>query len=124
MKQYERSTTTLRTILSHPSLQRDKIDETMDAMAEATADAKDVDEVVRIGGHLSTGVDDVGGEDELEEELRGLVIEAEGEMAEAEKVEAEIERLDSVRAPEGQPSGKEMEVDRTSKMPLPVALPS
>jgi charged multivesicular body protein 7 len=78
MKSYESSTVTLRTILAHPSLQRDKIDETMDAMASASADARDVDEAIKIGGDVAAadaGID----ESELEEELQALAKESEKE---------------------------------------------
>ena len=61
MKSYESSTATLRAILSHPSLQRERIDETMDAMASANADAKDIDDAIRIGAAVAqadAGVDE------------------------------------------------------------------
>ncbi|KAG9226159.1 hypothetical protein CCMSSC00406_0005070 [Pleurotus cornucopiae] len=76
MKSYASSTTTLRTLLSHPSLQRDKIDETMDAMASANSDAKEVDDAIRIGGDIALGLNTSGegiDESELEEELKMLV---------------------------------------------------
>jgi len=85
MKSYESSTMTLRMILAHPSLQRDKIDETMDAMASASADARDMDEAIRIGGDLTAEFD----ESELEDELRALLKETEREKEE----EADKERL-------------------------------
>ena len=88
MKLYESSTVTLRTILSHPSLQRDKIDETMDALHSATEDAKDVDLTIRLAGEAeqATIIDD----DEIELELRALVQEAEKEkLAEKERVALE-----------------------------------
>lgn len=76
MKSYASSTTTLRTLLSHPSLQRDKIDETMDAMASANSDAKEVDDAIRIGGDIALGLNTPGegiDESELEAELKMLV---------------------------------------------------
>ncbi|KDQ33453.1 hypothetical protein PLEOSDRAFT_21087 [Pleurotus ostreatus PC15] len=76
MKSYASSTTTLRTLLSHPSLQRDKIDETMDAMASANSDAKEVDDAIRIGGDIALGLNTPGegiDEGELEEELKMLM---------------------------------------------------
>jgi len=83
MKLYESSTVTLRTILSHPSLQRDKIDETMDALQSATEDAKDVDLTIRLAGEVeqATIIDD----DEIERELRALVQDAENEKREAKE---------------------------------------
>jgi len=54
----------------------------MDALAEVNADAKEVDEAVRIGGDVAIGVEDARDED-LEEELRTLVEEVEREKADA-----------------------------------------
>ncbi|KAJ7444910.1 Snf7-domain-containing protein [Mycena latifolia] len=80
MKSYESSTATLRSILAHPSLQKESIEKTMDAMAEANADAKEIDESIRIGGDVALGIDAVAFDDaELEEELKLLAQEAEKE---------------------------------------------
>ena len=103
MKLYETSTVTLRTILSHPSLQRDKIDETMDALHTATEDAKDVDLTIRLAGEAeqATIIDD----DELERELRALVKDVEAEkLATKERAAFEDskrleERLGEVNTP-------------------------
>lgn len=89
MKSYESSTNALRAILGHPSLQRESIEATMDALAEANADAREVDDAVRVGGDLAVGVDD----SDLEEELKALAREAEAE-AEAEP-ETEAARVAS-----------------------------
>ncbi|KAI0362089.1 hypothetical protein OH77DRAFT_1389098 [Trametes cingulata] len=81
MKSYESSTATLREILSHPLLQREKIDETMDAMASANADAREVDDAIQMGAEMAqaeTGVDD----SELEAELQALVQDVEKEKEE------------------------------------------
>jgi len=77
MKVYESSTTTLRALLAHPSLQRDAVERTFDALADANADAQELDEVVRSGMDVAVGVavspDD---EDEIEAELAALQAEA------------------------------------------------
>ncbi|KAJ3895708.1 Snf7-domain-containing protein [Lentinula edodes] len=75
LNSYRASTATLRSILSHPSLNRDSIEQTMEAMAEANADAKEIDEAVRIGGDVAIGVPDFD-DAELEEELHRLAIES------------------------------------------------
>ncbi|KAJ3934842.1 MAG: Snf7-domain-containing protein [Lentinula lateritia] len=75
LNSYRASTATLRSILSHPSLNRDSIEQTMEAMAEANADAKEIDEAVRIGGDVAIGVTDFD-DAELEEELHRLIIES------------------------------------------------
>ena len=103
MKLYETSAVTLRTILSHPSLQRDKIDETMDALHTATEEAKDVDLTIRLAGEVeqATIIDD----DEIERELRVLVQDAEAEkLAANERAALEDskrleERLGEVNTP-------------------------
>jgi charged multivesicular body protein 7 len=99
MKSYESSKVTLRAILAHPSLQRESIDATMDALAEANADAREVDDAVRVGGDVATGVADVADEDGLEEELRNLIEEAEKEKANvdhARQVEETRKRLEQI----------------------------
>ena len=88
MKQYETSTATLREILSHPSLQHDKVEETMDAMAEASAQQREIDEMIRQGGDMAiaeAGIDDT----ELEDELAKMVEEVKKEEEEKERVEKE-----------------------------------
>ncbi|KAF8163455.1 Snf7-domain-containing protein [Crassisporium funariophilum] len=77
MKTYESSTETLRAILAHPSLQRSHIDETMEALAEANADAREIDDAVRAGGDVALGVEDLVDDDEVEAEWRAMVQEAE-----------------------------------------------
>ena len=80
MSQFESSTATLKTILSHPSLQRDAIDATMDAMSDANAEAQSVDDAIRNGLEASQAegaaeIDD----DEIQKELEALVDEAQKE---------------------------------------------
>ena len=73
MRNYETSTATLQAILAHPSLQREKIDETMEALAEANASAREVDDIIRVGGDVALGIDGAVDEDELEEEWKAMV---------------------------------------------------
>lgn len=93
MKSYESSTATLKSILSHPSLQREKIEETMDAMASASQDAQEIDETIRLNGELG---DQSVDEQELEDELKMLVAEAEEEKRQATDT-LQIERLHKER---------------------------
>ncbi|RPD66129.1 hypothetical protein L226DRAFT_454410 [Lentinus tigrinus ALCF2SS1-7] len=82
MKAYESSTATLREVLAHPLLQREKIDETMDAMAAANADAREVQDAIQLGAELAqadTGVDDA----DIEAELEALAKEVEDDKAHA-----------------------------------------
>jgi charged multivesicular body protein 7 len=75
MHAYELSTATLRNVLAHPSLQRDYIDDTMDSLANATADAKEVDDAVREDAELASPTDI--DESDLEAELQALIKEEE-----------------------------------------------
>ena len=119
MKSYESSTATLREILAHPLLQREKIDETMDALAAANADAREVDDAIQLGADMAqaeTGVD----ESELEAELAALVHEAE-----AEKEQARRERLDAekLRIPAHTPVSEEPATESAAtqeKIPMTV----
>lgn len=51
----------------------------MDALAEANADAKDVDEAIRIGGDVALGIGGALDDAEIEAELEKLALEAESE---------------------------------------------
>jgi len=95
VKSYESSTSTLRAILAHPSLQRDSIDSTMDALAEANANARDLDDIIRIGGNSAMGVDDVVDEDELENELQHLIQQAETKNQSKPRQEETVEEADT-----------------------------
>ncbi|KAI0670392.1 Snf7-domain-containing protein [Trametes maxima] len=104
MKSYQSSTATLREILSHPLLQRDKIDETMDAMASANADAREVDDAIQLGADMAQA-DRAVDDDELEAELAALVKDVEREKDEA-AAQAQRERLAAggLNVPEHPPS--------------------
>ena len=120
MKSYESSTATLREILAHPLLQRDKIDETMDALADANADALDINDTIQRGvevAQVGTGIDEF----DLEAELQVLV-----EEVEVEKVQAQRKRLstDELETPAHSPSsevGEALHLD-TVKEKVAVAL--
>jgi charged multivesicular body protein 7 len=77
---YESSTATLRALLADPSLQRDAVERTLDALADANADARELDEAVRAGMDVAF---DVGAspedEDQINAELATLQAEAEAE---------------------------------------------
>ncbi|KAL4067921.1 Snf7-domain-containing protein [Scleroderma citrinum] len=110
MKTYEKSTMTLQAILSHPSLQREKVDETMDALAAANATAREVDDAIRIGGDVAAaemGMDD----SDLEAELAELVKEVEKEKSGVEDQVA-LGKLHSTRVPEQPPIGSPPVLDQ------------
>ncbi|KAG6851263.1 hypothetical protein H0H93_011699 [Arthromyces matolae] len=118
MKSYESSTATLRTILSHHSLQKEFIDATMDALAEVNADAKEVDDVVRMGADIAVDIDNVD-DGELEEELKALVVESEAENREQEELDKRHlkERLAAIGDVPSEVSGLTSE-GAPSKVPL------
>jgi hypothetical protein len=77
VKTYETSNATLRALLAHPSLQRDAVERTLDALADANADARELDEAVRSGMGVALGVDaSPDDEDEIKAELAALEAEA------------------------------------------------
>ncbi|KAH9066326.1 Snf7-domain-containing protein [Lactarius vividus] len=80
VKAYENSTATLRALLAHPSLQRDAVERTFDALADANADARELDDAVRSGMDLAVGTS-TQDEDEINAELAALVAEAEADAA-------------------------------------------
>ncbi|CAE6535843.1 unnamed protein product [Rhizoctonia solani] len=96
MKAYETSSATLKELLADPRLQREHIDQTMESMADALADHKEVEEAIALGGVPSDPAED----DELARELQQLVEENEREAQEQEserkreeKTIADLERL-------------------------------
>jgi charged multivesicular body protein 7 len=77
VKTYESSTATLRALLAHPSLQRDAVERTFDALADANADTRELDEAVRSGMNVALGMDvSPDDEDEIKAELAALEAEA------------------------------------------------
>lgn len=89
MRMYESSTATLRAVLAHPSLQRESIDQTLDALAEANTDAKEIDDAVRIGADVALNVNEIDNED-VEMELNKLIEEAALESNEHLRVEERL----------------------------------
>lgn len=75
MRAYQSSTSTLKQLLAHPSLQRDHIDATMESMSDALADHAEIEQAISLGNEQAqraAGVEDVD-EAELDDELAELV---------------------------------------------------
>ena len=73
-------------------------------MAAAQADAREIDDAVRVGANMAmadTGVDD----GELEDELNALVKEVEEEKAAVQKAEAE-DKVAALKAPSHSPASQ------------------
>jgi charged multivesicular body protein 7 len=95
MKAYETSTATLKELLADPRLQHDHIDQTMESMADALADHREVEDAIALGGVPSDPTED----EELAKELQALVEENERESKEAQTLrEREAERAREERA--------------------------
>ena len=91
MKTYESSTATLRALLAHPSLQRDAVERTFDALADANADARELDEAVRSGMDVALGMDALpDDEDEIAAELAALEAEARADADVKEKMQQPV----------------------------------
>ena len=119
MKSYEFSAATLKMILSHPSLQRDKIDVTMEALAVANEDAREIDQMIRDGGVIASGTETL--EADVEADLSALVKEIETEEAakatEAKKVE---DLLLHLQVPQDRPREETPEQGQEAKMASPI----
>lgn len=79
---YSSATASLKSLLNHPSLQRENVENTMDALQDALADQKEIEDIVAEGGKAAAGHDAM--EDEIQDELKALEDEARREK-EAEK---------------------------------------
>ncbi|KAF8212030.1 Snf7-domain-containing protein [Mycena galopus ATCC 62051] len=95
IKSYESSTATLQAILAHPSLQKESIEKTMEAMAVANADAEEVNESIRI----DVGIDTTFDEAELEEELKILAQEAQTDVMQARLEDKNLKTPDARPSP-------------------------
>jgi charged multivesicular body protein 7 len=91
VKTYESSTATLRALLAHPSLQRGAMERTFDALADANADARELDEAVRSGMDVAFGVDvSPDDEDEIKAELAALEAEAKAGAHAKEEIQQSV----------------------------------
>lgn len=125
---YSSATASLKQLLSHPSLQRENVENTMDALQDALADQKEIEDIVAEGGKAAAGHEIM--EDEIQDELKALEEEArkEKEVEEAQRMlrekhskeEASSANEASEVAPNGNNSGKlatpqvpSKELDRT-----------
>ncbi|KAI0275890.1 Snf7-domain-containing protein [Russula aff. rugulosa BPL654] len=80
VKTYESSTAALRALQADPSLQRDALKRTFDALADANAYSRELDEAVRSGMDVALGVDvSPDDEDDIKAELAALEAEAKAE---------------------------------------------
>jgi charged multivesicular body protein 7 len=109
MKSYETSTSTLRAILSHPSLDCGNIKKTMDAIAEANHVAQEIDNTIRVEGDIALGIE--VSEEELEDEWKALIRDIE--------VDAEVGRkLGRLQAPDKLPDNVNTN-ESPAKVPVP-----
>ena len=95
METYQLSTSTLRSVLSHPTLDQEHITSTTDNLAEVLADQHEIDDAIRSGGAIATGAAGMEvDEDELADELQDLIKEEEATKTREEAAKrADMERL-------------------------------
>ncbi len=95
MQAYETSSATIKSILSHPSLQLSHVDSTMDSLAEALADQKEIDAAIQTGGKAAVGAASLEEPDdaELEKELEQLMLDDKVEVA--KKEEQKVEKVET-----------------------------
>lgn len=118
MRAYESSTAALKNVLSHPSLQRDHVDATMDALAETMADQQEIDDAIQSGGQLAVSASGLeADEDELARELEGLVKERDEEdKAQEERKAREQEQVLVDRMAALKPQGETEKASPASTM--------
>jgi len=77
MEAYETSSKALRDLLSHPSLQRDNVERTMNRLSDALADHADIERAMIEEGELAQGAAGLSAADEeaLDAELATLAVE-------------------------------------------------
>lgn len=70
MAAYEQSTSSLKSILSHPSLEMGHVERTTDELAEVMASQEEVDSAIRLGGEIAVAASGRNGEEVDDEELK------------------------------------------------------
>lgn len=111
---YSSATASLKSLLSHPSLQRENVENTMDALQAALADQKEIEEIVAEGGKAASGQDLM--EDEIQDELKALEEEARKEK----EMEEDARKASARQEKEAAPSKAAAEAaDKHSAVSLP-----
>lgn len=76
----------------------------MEALAEANADAKEIDDAVRFGGDIAVGVNESIDDEEVEEQWKAMVKELEAAEKSKEDTNDTEKKLNGVgKAPDGSP---------------------
>ncbi|KAH8923932.1 hypothetical protein BT69DRAFT_1333411 [Atractiella rhizophila] len=112
MRMYDLGSKTLKSLLAHPSLSPDKVDETMESLSETLADQKEIDDAIGIGGDLArrSGVAEEIDDDELKKELEMLEEEVKGEEKKVREKERDREEAEKRRVEEDLRLLKELKV--------------
>ena len=87
MGAYQSATSSLKTLLAHPSLQRDNVENTMDDLRETLADQKEIEEIVTSTEKEVSGIEGDEVDEEIREELERLQEEADLEKRKKEDEE-------------------------------------
>lgn len=96
LQAYQSATTSLKSLLAHPSMQRDNVENTMEALQDVLADQKEIEDVVTEGGRTISGTDLV--EDEIQAELDAMQKEAEEEQRKKQD-QARLEKEHATKSP-------------------------
>ena len=97
MSAYEKSTSTLKILLSHPSLQKEHVEATLDGLAETLADQREIDSAIKVGQDLAVGAVSPTDDAELEHELNAMIAQDEKEKVvktEGEKLKDRTAEMD------------------------------
>jgi charged multivesicular body protein 7 len=93
----------------------------MDALAEVNADAKEVNDAVKIGADIAIGVGDMIDDADLEEELRGLVEEAERRKTDADKEQESAAIRTRLEKPEVQVPSELPEIEEEARVQVGIS---
>lgn len=111
---YQSATSSLKSLLAHPSLQKEQVENTTDAMQDALADQREIEGVIKIAGDEISSLDLV--EVEIQKELEEMQKEAKEERKQRLEERAVEQRYkEAVRAPAKPTPAKEAIVSQEAE---------
>jgi charged multivesicular body protein 7 len=100
MSAYETASSTLASVLSHPSLDLAHVEKTTDALSELMANQEEIDSAIRLGGQSATKTGEDVDEDSLAEEFEAMVQEEKAREAERLQLEHAAQEREKAQASE------------------------
>ena len=111
---YQSATSSLKSLLAHPSLQKEHVENTIGALQDVLADQKEIEDIIKVGGEQVSGLD--AADDDIQEELRQMQKEAEEEKrAKAEEEALKAKHRDAEAEKPAPAQAKEATVHREAE---------